>query len=63
MEGIILVDLKASRPNAVGDIHQSDTQELVIVIPRPMEHHTGAREGGNVTFGVGVALKHTGSLA
>ena len=63
MEGIILVDFKASRPNTVGNVHQSDTQQLIVVIPRPVEHHAGTRKGGNVTFRIGCSLKHTGPLA
>lgn len=59
MEGIILVDFKASRPNAIGNVHQPDTQQLVIVIAWPVEHHTGTRQGGNVAIGVGCSLKHT----
>lgn len=63
MEGIILVDLKATRPNTIGNIHQSDTQQLIIVIPRPVENHTGTRKSGDVTFGIGCSLKHVRSLA
>lgn len=63
MEGIILVDFKASRPNTIGDIHQSDTQELIIVIAGPVEHHTGTRKGGDITFRIGCSLEHTGSRA
>lgn len=59
MEGIILVDFKASRPNAIGNVHQPDTQQLIVVIAWPVEHHTGTRQGGNVAIRVGCSLKHT----
>ena len=57
VEGLGLVDLKPSRPGAVGRVHEAHTQQLVIVVPRPMEDHTGAGQRGDVAVWVGGALE------
>lgn len=59
MERLGLVDLEASRPGAVGVVHESHTQQLVIVVPGPVEHHAGARRCGDVALWVGRALQRT----
>lgn len=59
MEGIILIDFKASRPDTIGNVHQPDTQQLIVVIAWPVEDHTGSRQGGNVATGIGCSLRHT----
>lgn len=40
VEGFRLVDLKTSRPGAVGNIHETDTEKLIVVISGPVEHNT-----------------------
>lgn len=56
VKGLGFVDFEASRPGAVGGIHEAHTQQLVIVIAWPVEDDTGARQGGDVTLWVGCAL-------
>lgn len=56
MKGLRLVDLKASRPGAVGRVHEANTQQLIIVIAGPVENNAGARQGGDVTLWVGCTL-------
>lgn len=57
MKGLGFVDFKASRPGAVGSIHEAHTQQLVIVVAWPVEDDAGARQGGDVTLWVGRALR------
>lgn len=56
VEGLWFVDLEASRPGTVGGVHETHTQQLVVVIPRPVKHNAGARQGGDVTLRIGRAL-------
>lgn len=51
------VDFKASRPGAVGRVHEADTQQLVIVVTGPVEDHAGAWQGGDVALRIGCALR------
>lgn len=57
MEGFGLVDLEAPRPGAGGVVHEAHAQQLVVVVTGPVEHHTGARQGGDVALGVRRTLK------
>lgn len=57
MERLWFADFKPSRPGAVGYIHESNTQQLVIVISRPVEHHTGAWQCGDVSIWICCALE------
>lgn len=50
------VDLEAPRPGTVRRVHESDTQQLIIVIPGPVEDYVGAWQGGDVAFWIGCAL-------
>lgn len=50
------VDFEASRPGAVGRVHESDTQQLVVVVTGPVEDHAGAWQGGDVALWIGCAL-------
>ena len=59
MEGLGLVDLEPSRPGAVGRVHEADAQQLVVVVPGPVEDHAGTRQGGDVALRVGWALAGT----
>lgn len=52
------VDLEASGPGTVGRVHESDTQQLVVVVTGPVENHAGAWQGGDVALWVGCALSH-----
>lgn len=56
MERFGFVDLKPSRPGAVRYVHESDTKQLVVVIPGPVEHHTRARQSGDIALGICCAL-------
>lgn len=56
VKGLEDVDLEASRPGAVGCVHEPHTQQLVVVIPGPVEDHAGAWQGGDVALWVGGAL-------
>ena len=56
VEGFWLVDLEASRPGAVGCVHEPHTEQLIVVIPGPVEDHTGAWRRGDVVLWVGCAL-------
>lgn len=62
MKGLGFVDFEASRPGAVGGVHEAHTQQLVIVIAGPVEHNAGAWQGGDVTLGVGRTLGQMYSL-
>lgn len=62
MEGLWFVDLKASRPGAVGGVHEAHTQQLVVVITGPVEDNAGARQGGDVSLWIGSTLQQTYSL-
>lgn len=62
MKGLGLVDLEASRPGAVGGVHETDTKQLVVVVAGPVEDHAGAWQGGDVALGVGCTLGHVNSL-
>lgn len=42
MERFGFADFKPSRPGAVWYVHKSNTKELIVVIPGPVEHHTRA---------------------
>lgn len=57
MEGLGLVDLEAPRPGAVGRVHEAHAQQLVVVIPRPVEDHAGAGQRGDVALWVGGTLE------
>lgn len=61
MERLGLVNLEASRPGAVGVVHETHAQQLVVVVPGPVEHHAGAGQCGDVALWVGRALQHTTS--
>lgn len=50
------VDLEASGPGTVGCVHESDTQQLVVVVTGPVEDHAGAWQGGDVALRIGCAL-------
>lgn len=50
VKGFWLVNLKTSRPGAVGNIHETDTEKLIIVISGPVEHNTRAWQGGDISF-------------
>lgn len=56
MKGLEFVDFEASRPGAVGGVHEAHTQQLVIVIAGPVEDNAGAWQGGDVTLRVGRTL-------
>ncbi len=62
VKGLGFVDLEASRPGAVGGVHEAHTQQLVIVIAGPVEDNAGARQGGDVTLRVGRTLGQICSL-
>lgn len=53
------VDLEAARPGAVGRVHEPDAQQLVVVVPGPVEDHAGAGQGGDVAVRIGCALGQT----
>ena len=57
MEGLGLVDLEAARPGAVGRVHEAHTQQLVVVVPGPVEDHAGAGQRGDVAVWVIGALE------
>jgi len=57
VERFRFVDLKTSRPGAVGYIHETDTEKLIIVISRPVEHHTGSWQGGDISIWICCSLK------
>ena len=57
MEGLGLVDLEAAGPGAVLGVHEAHTQKLVVVIPGPVEDHTGTRQGGDVALWVHCSLE------
>lgn len=59
VEGLVLVDLEASGPGAVGRVHQSHAQQLVVVVARPVEDRAGARQGWDVALWIGCALEST----
>lgn len=56
MEGLWFVNLKASRPGAIGGVHETHTEQLVVVIAGPVEDNAGAWQGGYVTLWVGRTL-------
>ena len=56
VEGLGFVDLEASRPGAVGSVHEANTQQLVIVVSGPVEDDAGAWQGGDVTLWIGRTL-------
>lgn len=62
VKGLGLVDLEAPGPGAVGGVHASHTQQLVIVVAGPVEDDAGARQGGDVTLRVGRTLGQMYSL-
>lgn len=62
MKGLGFVDLEASRPGAVGGVHEAHTQQLVVVVAGPVEDNAGARQGGDVTLRVGRTLGQMYSL-
>lgn len=62
MKGFGFVDLEASRPGAVGGVHEAHTQQLVVVVAGPVEDNAGARQGGDVTLRVGRTLGQMYSL-
>lgn len=45
VERLRFVDLEASGPGAVGDVHETHTQQLVVVISGPVEDDAGSRQG------------------
>lgn len=59
VEGLGLVDLEASRPGAVGRVHEAHAQQLVVVVARPVEDDAGAWQRGDVALWVGCALGET----
>lgn len=61
MKGLGDVDFEASRPGAVRGVHESDTQQLVIVVARPVEDNAGARQGGDVALWVSRTLTQMSS--
>ena len=61
VERLGLVDLEASGPGAVSVVHEAHTQQLVVVIPGPVEHHTGAGWRRDVALGVSRALQQNTS--
>lgn len=56
MERTVFVDLKAPRPDAVRNIHQSHAQQLIIVVARPVEHNAGTRKCGDVAIRIRCSL-------
>lgn len=57
VERFRLVDLKTSRPGAVGYIHETDTEKLIVVISRPVEHNTGSWQGGDISLWICCTLQ------
>lgn len=61
MKGLGDVDFEASGPGAVRGVHESDTQQLVVVVARPVEDNAGARQGGDVALWVSRTLTQMSS--
>ncbi len=62
VEGFRLVDLKTSRPDAVGNVHETDTEKLIVVISGPVEYNTRAWQGGDIALWICSTLQANKTL-